>query len=89
MIKLAYSPAFQWAYKKLYKNNPARQILFQDKISLFLKDPFHTQLRTHKLKGRLKDFYSFTVEYDVRVIFYFVSDSEVVLEDIGSHDEVC
>jgi addiction module RelE/StbE family toxin len=88
MIKLAYSPAFHRAFRKIYKNNSSGQILFHHKISLFLQDQFHSQLRTHKLKGELKDFYSFTIEYDVRVIFYFVSDTEIVLENIGSHDEV-
>lgn len=88
MIKIAYSAAFQKTYKKILKNNPSRQILFQQKISLFLQDPFHPQLRTHKLKGALKDFYSFSIEYNLRVVFYFASDTVVVLEDIGSHDEV-
>ncbi len=88
MIKVAYSPAFKRAYKKTLKNNSSRQILFQQKISLFLQDPFHPQLRTHKLSGVLKDFYSFSIEYDLRVIFYFISDTEVVLENIGTHNEV-
>ncbi len=88
MIRIAYSSAFQKVYKKIIKNNAPRQLLFQQKISLFQQDPFHPQLRTHKLKGALKDFYSFSLEYDLRVVFYFISDTEVVLEDIGSHDEV-
>ena len=88
MIKITYSPSFKRAYKKTLKNNSARQHLFHSKILLFLQDAFHSQLRTHKLKGTLKDFYSFSIEYDLRVIFYFISETEVVFEDIGSHDEV-
>jgi len=88
MIKIAYSPAFHRSYKKLIKNNTSRQAAFQSKLSLFISDPFHPQLRTHKLKGTLKDFYSFSIEYDLRVVFYFVTDTDIVLEDIGSHNEV-
>lgn len=88
MIKVAYSPSFHRSFKRIIKNNSTRQVLFEDKISLFIITPFHPQLKTHKLKGALKDFYSFTIEYNLRVIFYFISDTEVVLEDIGSHDEV-
>ena len=88
MIKVAYSPSFQRSYKKIIKHNSSKQLLFEQKISLFLQDPFHPQLRTHKLKGTLKDFYSFSIEYNLRAVFYFVSDTEVVLEDIGSLDEV-
>ena len=88
MIKIAYSPAFARAYKKQIKNQIALQQLFSERVALFIADPYHTQLRTHKLKGILKDFYSFSINYDLRVIFYFASDSEVIFENIGNHDEV-
>ena len=88
MIQIAYSPAFVRAYKKQIKNQPATQQLFAEKVTLFLQDPFHPQLRTHKLKGILKGFYSFSIEYDLRVIFYFANDMEVIFENIGTHDEV-
>ena len=55
---------------------------------LFLQDPYHVKLRTHKLTGALKDLWSFSIEYDLRVIFFFVKDNVVIFEDIGTHDEV-
>lgn len=88
MIKIAYSPAFSRAYKKQIKNQIALQQLFSERVALFIQDPYHTHLRTHKLKGILKDFYSFSINYDLRVIFYFASDNEVIFENIGHHDEV-
>ena len=88
MIKIAYSPAFARAYKKQIKNQPELQRLFSERVALFIQDPYHTQLRTHKLKGILKNFYSFSVDYDLRVIFYFASENEVIFENIGNHDEV-
>ncbi len=88
MIKVAYSPAFARAYKKQIKNQLSIQQLFNEKIVLFLQDPYHPQLRTHKLKGNLKDFYAFSIDYNLRVLFYFASDDEVIFENIGSHGEV-
>ena len=88
MIKIGYSPAIARAYKKQIKNQLATQQLFAEKVALFLQNPYHLILRTHKLKGILKGFYPFSVEYDLRVIFYFASDNEVIFEDIGTHDEV-
>ncbi len=70
MITIAYSPAFARAYKKQIKNQATTQQLFTEKVDLFLQDPYHPQLRTHKLKGVLKDFYSFSIDYDLRIIFY-------------------
>ena len=71
MIKIAYSPAFARAYKKQIKNQSELQELFNERVDLFIQDPYHPQLRTHKLKGILKDFYSFSLDYDLRVIFLF------------------
>jgi len=88
MIQIAYSPAFLRAYKKQIKNQHAIQQLFAEKVALFLQDPYHPKLRTHKQKGILKDFYSFSVNFEVRVIFFFASDNEVIFENIGTHDEV-
>ncbi len=31
---------------------------------------------------------SFSIEYDQRVVFCFASETEILLEDIGSHEEV-
>lgn len=45
-------------------------------------------LRTHRLSGKLKELWSFSVEYDVRVIFFFEGKDKAVFVDIGSHDEV-
>lgn len=53
-----------------------------------MKDPFDRSLRTHKLSGKLKDLWSFSLEYDLRVIFYFAEKDKVVFVDIGKHDEV-
>jgi addiction module RelE/StbE family toxin len=87
-MKVTYTASFQRAYKKAFKNQPERQKHFLEKVSLFISDPFHPQLKTHKLKGSLKDFYSFSIEHDLRIIFSFLSDTEVAFEDIGTHDEV-
>jgi len=38
--------------------------------------------------GKLQDLWSFSVEHDVRVIFYFTVDNNVIFIDIGKHDEV-
>ncbi|TAE13430.1 MAG: hypothetical protein EAZ90_08410 [Oscillatoriales cyanobacterium] len=54
----------------------------------FTIDPFNPTLKTHKLSGKLNDFWSFTVDYDERVLFYFTEDGKTVFVDIGSHDQV-
>jgi mRNA-degrading endonuclease YafQ of YafQ-DinJ toxin-antitoxin module len=58
------------------------------KLDLFSEDPFHPQLKTHKLSGKLKMLWSFSIGYDLRVVFEFVTNNKVILEDIGTHNEV-
>ena len=41
-----------------------------------------------KLSGKLEELWSFTIEHDLRVIFYFLEKDKVVFVDIGKHDEV-
>jgi mRNA-degrading endonuclease YafQ of YafQ-DinJ toxin-antitoxin module len=47
-----------------------------------------SKLKTHKLSGKLKELWSFSVDYDERILFYFIEDEKAVFVDIGSHDEV-
>ncbi len=88
MIKVTFSSSFRRVYKKRLRNNAELQLKFIECLILFLNDPYHAKLHTHKLSGKLKDLWSFTVEYDIRVVFHFLSEHEVLLEDIGTHDEV-
>jgi addiction module RelE/StbE family toxin len=77
------SPRFKRAYKKL----PADlKDDFDNKIKLFLQDPQHPSLRTHKLKGRLQSCLAFRLKDGYRVLFEFSSSETVDLLDIGPHD---
>lgn len=57
----------------------------QKKIALFERDCFCSVLDTHKLKGALRNFWSFSVDDDHRVIFRFLPKQEVIYYRIGPH----
>ena len=58
-----------------------------EKIELFKNKGNHAQLKVHKLKGELKNKYSFSVNYKIRIVFeYILSKTEVALLSIGDHD---
>ncbi len=88
MIEISYSSSFKRAYKKRIGSDSRLRTKFLSKLALFQNDPFDVKLRTHKLSGRLGDLWSFSVEYDIRVIFYFSVEEKAVFIDIGTHDEV-
>ena len=87
-MKITYSKSFKKSFKKKIENNPELEKKFWNKIELFLKEPYHSNLKTHKLTGKLKDLWSFRIDYDIRVIFYFNNDNNAVFISMGSHDEV-
>lgn len=88
MISIAFSSSFKKVFYKTIKNNPDLDELFWGKVDIFIKNPFDKRLRTHKLSGKLKDLWSFSVRFDIRVVFYFEDGEKCVFVDIGTHDEV-
>jgi mRNA-degrading endonuclease YafQ of YafQ-DinJ toxin-antitoxin module len=50
-------------------------------------DPQDPVLRTQKLKGELADYWAFSVDGNLRVVFRWNGD-EAFLVNLGSHDEV-
>lgn len=53
----------------------------------FARDPRDPLLRVHKLKGDLDDYWAFSVDDDLRVLFRW-DGADVFLVNLGSHDEV-
>ncbi len=88
MLEISFSEGFKRSFKKRIKGNQILEKKFKIKLELFKEDPFDKSLKTHKLSGKLQDLWSFSLEYDQRVLFYFTDEGKAVLVDIGSHDQV-
>lgn len=88
-MEIAFTPSFLKAYKRTVKKS-AFDEEFRQKFRLFAIDPRHPSLKTHKLSGNLKSCFSFSVGYDIRVLFYFTDSKpkRAVFFDIGKHDDV-
>jgi len=87
-MEIAFSSSFKRAFKKKISGRKEIEKIFWESAALFISNPFHASLRTHKLSGKLKDLWSFSVEYDLRVIFYFEdNNTKAVFVYIGTHDE--
>ena len=87
-MEVSFSSSFKRAFKKRIKGNTDLEARFWQKLEQFTLEPFHPSLKTHKLSGKLKELWSFSIDYDERVLFYFTEDEKAVFVDIGSHDEV-
>jgi mRNA-degrading endonuclease YafQ of YafQ-DinJ toxin-antitoxin module len=83
MLNIKYSHHFVRKVSKL-EDSLVEEI--QDKIELLKDENNHQKLKVHKLHGVLKGSMSFYVNYKIRVIFEYISNKEIVLEDVGGHD---
>lgn len=83
MIDVAYTPSFIKQTKSLesvvFKNLKQKILLFKD-----VKN--HKSLKVHKLHGRLDNCYAFSVDHKTRVIFEYLSKSQALFLDVGTHD---
>ncbi len=88
-MEISFSNSFKKAFKKRVKGTVSEDS-FWAAVENFVTDPYHPQLKTHKLSGNLRGLWSITIEYDLRVVFYFTSEKPVraVFVDIGTHDDV-
>jgi addiction module RelE/StbE family toxin len=82
---LYYHPRFRRNYKKL---DPQIQAAANKQVSVFRVNPFDVRLDTHRLHGKLKGQWSFSVDKRYRIVFEFWDKKrdEVVLIDIGNHN---
>lgn len=87
-MEVGFSTTFKRAFRKRVKGNTRLERRFLQKLEKFCANPFDESLKTHKLSGKLKELWSFSIEYDIRVLFYFKDDDKAVFIDIGSHKDV-
>ena len=81
-MELIYAPAFVRQFQKL-ADGLQEDVL--EKIELFKNQKNHKALKVHKLKGRLKGRWSFSVNYGLRIVFLYTSKQEATLLGIGDH----
>jgi proteic killer suppression protein len=88
MIELSWDDSFTRILKKWRKKHPELVARFQQKLELFKNEPFHPSLKNHRLTGNLAGAWAISINYEQRLVFKFLSDTKVLLIDLGTHDEV-
>ena len=75
----------QWA-KYLKKLTEKDKEQLKDRLVIFKEDVFDRRLKTHHLKGNLKEYYAFSLSYSDRIVFKLLDNEEILFIEIGSHD---
>jgi len=82
ILFISFKPTF---VRQLNKLESGLQNEVFEKISLLKDVNNHKLIAVHKLHGRLSDCHSFSVNFKYRIVFQYLSKSEIVLLAIGDH----
>lgn len=75
--------------RKFFRKHPELKSRFAAVVDALRADPFQTHLALHPLSGKLAGLHAVRLTYSYRItLTLLVADKEIILLDIGSHDEV-
>ena len=83
MMRITVSPRFEKSYKSLPKRIKEKA---KEQELVFRKNPFDPRLKTHRLTGREKEAWAFSINYSYRIKFIFLTEDEVLFLDVGTHE---
>lgn len=81
--KIFYTSVF---LKKFKKTSLDKKLLIKKREKIFLQNCFDKRLKTHKLTGKYKNYWSFSITYSERIIFRFLTTNKVVFMYYGGHE---
>ncbi|BAY11857.1 type II toxin-antitoxin system RelE/ParE family toxin [Calothrix sp. NIES-2098] len=82
MKTLVWSPTFIRAFKSLVKDNPELRCQVEEVLQQMLEDPFQPILGSHQLKDDFSGKWSCSINYTTRLLFKFVTNSDLYEEEI-------
>lgn len=77
------SSKFEKSYKKLPNRVKEKA---KEKERIFRANPFDSRFDTHKLHGKYKEYWAFTIIGQYRIMFAFSNSDKVDFINIGPHD---
>lgn len=89
MYSVVSTEQFLRQARKFFRKHPDLKPRFARVVHDLQNNPFAPQLALHPLSGKLTGLHAVSLTYSFRITFtLLVTEHEVVLLDIGSHDEV-
>ena len=86
---LVTTASFERRAKKFLLKRPELRQQLAEALARLSADPFDPALRLHALSGKLKGLQAVSLTYSYRLTLTLqITEREILLLDIGSHDEV-
>lgn len=84
-MRIRFHKNFEKQYKKLKEGQKKR---VQERLVLFLENPFNSVLGNHPLKGKYKGYRSINVAGDLRAVYKFINGQECIFVTIDTHSNL-
>lgn len=86
MKPITFDQNFINKLQKLKTQNSILYFKIHKQLSLFQENPRHPSLRTHQLKGKLKNVFSISVDKSFRLVY--VKNGKYLFFDLGFHNQI-
>ena len=87
--KLIYPESYIRRARKFLKKHPEIHGQYRKTLELLELNPFHPSLRLHSLQGRMSSLSSVSINISYRIVIEFIiAGDEILLVNIGKHDQV-
>ncbi len=89
MYEIVTTRHFMRSAKKFLRKHPDLRDRFAKVIDDLKDDPFQPHLELHALGGKLEGIFAASISHSYRLTLSLkITEREIILLDIGSHDEV-
>ena len=87
--RLVFTQQYNRRAAKFIKRHPDVTGQYAKALQLLEANPHHPSLRLHALKGTLAGLHSVSINLSYRITLEFLlADNDIVLINVGDHDEV-
>ena len=88
-FQLIFPDSYLKRAQKFIRKHPELVKQYEKALLLLELNPYHPSLRLHQLQGRLSGLSSVSINMSYRLIIEFkITETEIILLNIGSHEQV-
>jgi len=89
VAEIIYTESYIKRARRFIKKHPDLLSQYEKTLKLLEINPEHPSLRLHKLRGKLSELYSVSINITYRIcIDFIIEDDKIIPVDVGTHDEV-
>ena len=87
--QLVFTDQYTRRAARFLKRYPEMEPIYIKALRLIEANPHHPSLRLHALKARLSGLHSVSINMSARITMeMIISDKDIILINVGDHDEV-